>query len=89
MDQVKFVEDNLYKIWSDMICLGRPYHFKFFKGCLPQILLGPFLNTFSHKVLEWLQQQQMQFFAKMIFFSIYMIFFCYMILCFGSSLGKY
>ena len=21
--------------------LSRPYHFKFFKGCLPQILLGP------------------------------------------------
>ena len=21
---------------------------KFFKGCLPQILLGPFLNIFSH-----------------------------------------
>ena len=21
---------------------------KFFKGCLPQILLGPFLNTLSH-----------------------------------------
>ena len=31
MDQVKFVEDSLYKIWSD--------HFKFFKGCLPQILI--------------------------------------------------
>ena len=29
------------------ICLSRPYHFKFFKGCLPQTLLGPFLNTFS------------------------------------------
>ena len=28
--------------------LGRPYHFTFFKGCLPQILLGPFLNTLSH-----------------------------------------
>ena len=27
------------------LCLGRPYHFKFFKGSLPQILLGPFLNT--------------------------------------------
>ena len=27
--------------------LGRPYHFKFFKGCLPQILLGPFLNTLT------------------------------------------
>ena len=28
--------------------LGRLYHFKFFKGCLPQILLGPFLNTLTH-----------------------------------------
>ena len=28
-------------------CLSRPYPFKFFKGCLPQILLGPFLNTLS------------------------------------------
>ena len=37
-------------IWSasDMVCLNRPYHFKFFKGCLPQIPLGPFLNTLSH-----------------------------------------
>ena len=23
----KFVEENLSKIWSDMVCLGRPYHF--------------------------------------------------------------
>ena len=28
--------------------LSRPYHFKFFKGCLPQILLGSFLNTLTH-----------------------------------------
>ena len=35
--QVKFVEDSL----------SRPYPFKFFKGCLLQILLGPFLNTLS------------------------------------------
>ena len=27
--------------------LKRTNHFKFFKGCLPQILLGPFLNTLS------------------------------------------
>ena len=27
---------------------NRPYHFNFFKGCLPQILLGPFLNTLTH-----------------------------------------
>ena len=30
------------------MCLSRPYHLKFFKGCLTQILLGPFLNTLSH-----------------------------------------
>ena len=34
-------------IWS-AFCLSRPYHLKFFKGCLPQILPGPFLNTLSH-----------------------------------------
>ena len=27
------------------ICFSRPYHFKFFKGCLQQISLGPFLNS--------------------------------------------
>ena len=30
------------------ICLGRPYLFKFFKDCLPQILLGLYLNTLPH-----------------------------------------
>ena len=39
MDRVKFVE-------------GRPYHFNFLKGCLPQVLLGPFLNTLTH-LLIW------------------------------------
>ena len=29
------------------ICLSRPYPFKFFKGCLPQILLGPFLSQMA------------------------------------------
>ena len=48
MDQVKFVKDSLQKIWSDMFCLGRPYHFKFFKDCLPKILLEPFLNSLTH-----------------------------------------
>ena len=27
--------------------LSRPYPFKFFKGCLPQILLGPFLTILT------------------------------------------
>ena len=30
-----------------MIWLSRPCHFNFFKGCLPQISLGRFLNAFS------------------------------------------
>ena len=46
MDQVKFVEGSFY----NMLCLSRPYHFKFFKGCLPQISIGPFLNTLSHMI---------------------------------------
>ena len=25
----------------------RPYYFKLFRGCLPQILLGQFLNTLN------------------------------------------
>ena len=29
---------------NDMFCFNRPYHFKLFKGCLPKILLGPFVN---------------------------------------------
>ena len=32
-------------------CLSRPYHFKSFKGCLLQILLGPFWNTLTHVFL--------------------------------------
>ena len=38
MDQVKFVD----QVKS---ALSRPYHFKFFKGCLPKNLLSPLLNT--------------------------------------------
>ena len=47
VDQVKFVEDSLQKIWRDIFCLSRAYPFKFFKGCPPQILLCPLLHTLS------------------------------------------
>ena len=47
MNQVKFVEGSLQKK-IEGISYHRSYHFKFFKGCLPQISLGPFLNTLSH-----------------------------------------
>ena len=30
-----------------MVCSSSPYHFKVFKGCVPQILIGSFLNTSS------------------------------------------
>ena len=33
------------------LCLSRPYHSKYFIGCLPEILLGPFLNNLSHKCI--------------------------------------
>ena len=33
-----------------MACLCRSYLFEFFKGCLLQILFGPFLNISSHLV---------------------------------------
>ena len=39
--------DKLFKNGPIKICGGRPYHVKFFKGYLPQILLSPFLNTLS------------------------------------------
>ena len=45
MEQLKFLEDSLKKIWGDTVCLSR-----FFKGSLPQISLGPFYNTLSHLV---------------------------------------
>ena len=37
-----------------MVCLNRPYQFKVFKACPPQILLGSFLNNFlSHIAIEY------------------------------------
>ena len=32
---------------------GRPYHLKFFNGCFPQIVFGPFLNTLTHLQLHF------------------------------------
>ena len=34
--------------WGSMVCLSRPNHFHFVKGCLQQILPGPFLNILTH-----------------------------------------
>ena len=41
-------------VWS---ALSRPYHFKYFKGCPPQILLGPCLNTLSQMQRKLIEMQ--------------------------------
>ena len=40
--------------------LKRPYVFKFFKGCLHQILLGPLLNTLSQ--IKYVSKAEVLFF---------------------------
>ena len=44
-DLWKTVFKNLWKTAFNRLSI--PFPFKFFKGCLPQILLGPLLNTLS------------------------------------------
>ena len=56
VDQVKFVEDSL----------SRPYPFNFFKGYLPQILLGPLLNTLSHLKLKLMTVGSLSYLAIVI-----------------------
>ena len=43
---IKICGTQPLKNLRDMVCLSR-----FFKGCLPQILLDPFLNTLSHMIV--------------------------------------
>ena len=52
MNQVKFVEYSLEIILSDMICFNRRDQLKFFRGCIPQILLGLFLNTLFEIIVD-------------------------------------
>ena len=44
---------QLLTMWSGMVYLNRLYYLKFFKCCLPQILLGPFRNTLSNLTVFW------------------------------------
>ena len=45
-----YLKTNIYGDFQICISvpLSRPYPFKNFKGCLPQNLLSPLLNTLSH-----------------------------------------
>ena len=48
MDQVKFVEDSLYKSWSDMVCLSKSYLFIFLKAVFHKIYLA---NSWVHRLI--------------------------------------
>ena len=62
-----------------MVYLGTPHHFKFFKGCLPQILLGSFLNTLT-------QMNQQSWTKHLETFSLFSTFF---FTTSGTELGCY
>ena len=49
----KICERQPIKIWRGLFCLKQNIPLKFSKGCLPQFLLGQFLNTSSHIFLLW------------------------------------
>ena len=52
---------------SPPVSLSRPYLFKFFKGCLPQILLGPLLDTSSHISCNSVVERQLTPGARLVF----------------------
>ena len=53
------------------VCSSRSYPFKFFKGCLRQILLGPFLNTLSQIYFYMIPNIKYAGVIKQNFISIY------------------
>ena len=56
LERITYKNENPY--FQDLVTFETKYsrmdQVKFFKGCLPQILLGPFLNTLSHLFLNHL-----------------------------------
>ena len=47
-----------------MVCVRRPYPLKFFKGCLSQILLDPFLNTWTELLLRFIEDRLVIWFCE-------------------------
>ena len=50
-----------------MVCSGRQYYFKFFKGRLQQILIGPFLNSLNHLKFQEDYEIKCCYFNKLIY----------------------
>ena len=65
---------KVFKIGPSKICGRQPFknlksHFKFFKGCLPQIVPGPFLNTLTHmEIGEFTASQNLKSFLLILMF---------------------
>ena len=57
MNQEKLVEDSLYKIWKDVVCLSAPYYVKFLKGVFHQFYLAHSWILWP----KWYGKNQMQF----------------------------
>ena len=60
---------KVFKNWASKLSLGRPYPFKFFKGCLSQILFGPFLNTLP-QITHLEQKSLIIYFLKPFYFDM-------------------
>ena len=58
--ECKNIWDKVFKNGPSKTCLKQTIPFKFFKGCPPQVLLGPFLNTLSHTGLNKVGVTQFQ-----------------------------
>ena len=41
-----------------MVCWGKPYHVRYFKGYLPKTLLGPFLNALPNILVAFRSRQR-------------------------------
>ena len=50
-----------------MVRSGRQYYFKLFKGHLPQILIGPFLNSLTHLKFQEDYEIKCCYFNKLIY----------------------
>ena len=57
MNQEKLVEDSLYKIRKDMVCLSAPYYVKFLKGVFHKFYLAHSWIPWP----KWYGKNQMQF----------------------------
>ena len=73
MDQVNFV-DTAFKEFevSNVVCYKRPHYFKFFKGCIQQMLLGPLfiISMFSYIFQKNLQNNWKQILLRGIIWNI-------------------